>query len=279
MDAHVYLAVLAAAMLHAGWNSLVKVGNDRLSLLVLLAMVQGAVAVPGLVFAPAPAGEAIPWIAGAALLHSGYKVFLAKAYAHADLSQAYPLARGTAPLIVFLFSVLMFGEAFDPAETLAVVAISSGIFLMALKGGHGGRMDGKALVYAIGTAAFIAGYTMTGGIGARIAGTASGFLFWVVIGDALGMAAYVFLTRGRTGFGALVPVWKTGVLVGLVSLVAYWIVLWAFTVAPIALVAALRETSIVFATVIAALLVRENVSAWRWMSAGCIVVGAILMRF
>ena len=278
MDALVYLAVLAAAMLHAGWNSLVRVGTDRFSLLVLLALVQGAIAVPGLVFAPAPAGEAIPWIAVTALLHSGYKVFLEKAYAHADLSQAYPLARGTAPLIVFLFSVLMFGQAFDPAETLAVVAISAGIFLMALKGGHGRRMNGKALAYSIGTAAFIAGYTMTGGIGARIAGTATGFLFWVVIGDAMGMAAYAFLYRGRTAFAALLPAWKAGVFVGLVSLIAYWIVLWAFTVAPIALVAALRETSIVFATAIAALLVRENVSAWRWMSAGCIVAGAILMR-
>ena len=278
MDALVYLAVLAAAMLHAGWNSFVKVGNDRFSLLVLLALVQGVVAVPGLLVAPAPAEEAIPWIAVTALLHSGYKVFLAKAYAHADLSQAYPLARGTAPLIVFLFSVLMFGQAFDPAETLAVVAISAGILLMAFKGGHRGGMKGRALAYSIGTAAFIAGYTMTGGIGARIAGTATGFLFWVVIGDALGMSAYTLLFRGRTAFAALVPAWKAGVLVGLVSLIGYWIVMWAFTVAPIALVAALRETSIVFATLIAALLIRENVSTWRWLSAGCIVAGAILMR-
>ena len=278
METHVYLAVLGAAILHAGWNTLVKVGSDRLSILVLMSLVQAAIGASLLAFVPAPTADAVPWIATAAVLHTGYKVFLSRAYALADLSQAYPLARGTAPLIVFLLSVLVFAKAFKPIETAAVLAISTGILLMAVKGGRGGRMDGKALAYAIGTAAFIAGYTTAGGIGARIAGTPSGFLFWVVIGDSAGMAAYALAHRGRTAFSALIPVWKSGVFVGAISLGAYWIVMWAFTVAPIALVAALRETSILFATVLAALLIRERVSAWRWVSASCIALGAILMK-
>lgn len=278
MENHVFAAVLIAAFLHAGWNSVVKVGLDRVSTVLLLALVQAVIALPILPFVTQPAKEAWPWIIAAAVLHTGYKLFLVQAYAHADLSQAYPLARGTAPLIVTLFSVAFLGVSFDLASLTAILSISLGILLMAVKGSSAGRMRGKALFYAIGTAGLTASYTLVDGIGARIAGTSSGFILWMVLGDAVGMIAYAAWTRGPTAFPALLPAWKTGIAAGAMSLGSYWIAVWAFTQAPIALVAALRESSILFAVLIAAFVLREPVSGWRWASACAIVCGVALMK-
>lgn len=278
METSVFAAVLFAALLHAGWNAAVKVGLDRFSSILLLAIVQAAIALPLLPFVPLPAPEGWWWIGAAALLHAGYKLFLIQAYAHADLSQAYPLARGTAPLIVSVVSVLFLGVVFTSLQIAAIVAISAGILVMAFKGSDTGRMKGKALFYAIGTAGFTASYTLMDGVGARVAGTPSGFILWMVIGDAMVMVAFAVATRGRGVFRALVPAWKTGLAAGAMSLGSYWIAVWAFTQAPIALVAALRESSILFAILIAALVMREPVSRWRWASALLIAGGVVLTR-
>ncbi|WP_114391421.1 EamA family transporter [Notoacmeibacter marinus] len=278
MENHVFAAVLVAAFLHAGWNSVVKLGLDRVSTVLLLALVQALIAIPILPFVPRPATEAWSWIVAAAVLHTGYKVFLVQAYAHADLSQAYPLARGTAPLIVTLVSVTFLGVSLDPVSLLAILCISAGILVMAARGSADGRMRGNALFYAMGTAGFTASYTLVDGIGARIAGTSSSFILWMVIGDAIGMIAYVLWTRGRSALPAILPALKTGIAAGAMSLGSYWISVWAFTQAPIALVAALRESSILFAVLIAAFVLREPVSGWRWLSALAIAGGIALMK-
>lgn len=278
MENHVFVAVLLAAFLHAGWNSVIKVGLDRVSTVLLLALVQAVIALPILPFIAQPAMESWPWIVAAAVLHAGYKLFLVKAYANADLSQAYPLARGTAPLIVTVFSTLFLGARFEPMAVIAVGAISAGILLMAAKGAATGVMRGKALFYALGTAAFTASYTLVDGIGARIAGTPSGFVLWMAIGDAAIMAALAVSRRGAAAFGALLPAWKTGFAAGAMSLASYWIAVWAFTEAPIALVAALRESSILFALLIGVVLLREPVNKWRWTSAILIGAGVALMK-
>lgn len=278
MDTTVFAAVLFAALLHAGWNAAVKVGLDRFSSILLLAIVQAAIALPLLPFVPLPAPEGWWWIGAAALLHAGYKLFLIQAYAHADLSQAYPLARGTAPLIVSVVSILFLGVTFSGLQIAAIVAISAGILVMAFNGSDAGRMQGKALFYAMGTAGFTASYTLMDGVGARVAGTPSGFVLWMVIGDAMVMVAFAVAARGRGVFRALVPAWKTGLAAGAMSLGSYWIAVWAFTQAPIALVAALRESSILFAILIAAFVMREPVSRWRWTSALLIAGGVVLTR-
>ena len=278
METHVFAAVLLAAVLHAGWNSLVKMGLDRASTLLLLTLVQAGIAVALLPFVAQPSTESWIWILASAALHVGYKVFLMQAYSHADLSQAYPLARGTAPLIVTVWSVLILGATFTPSSVAAILAISLGILMMTAKGSSSGWMRGSAMFWALGTASFTASYTLVDGVGARIAGTSSGFILWMVIGDAIGMSAYAALTRGRATFSALLPVWKTGLAAGAMSLGSYWIAVWAFTQAPIALVAALRESSILFATVIAALVLSERVNRWRWISAFFIASGVALMK-
>lgn len=278
VENHVFVAVLLAAILHAGWNSVVKMDVDRVSTLLLLTLVQAGIAVALLPFVAQPATDAWTWILASAALHVGYKIFLTQAYAHADLSQAYPLARGSAPLIVAVWSVLILGATFTPSSVAAILAISLGILLMAAKGSSSGWMRGSAIFWALGTAGFTASYTLVDGVGARIAGTSSGFILWMVIGDAVGLTAFAALTRGRTAFSALLPVWKTGFAAGAMSLGSYWVAVWAFTQAPIALVAALRESSILFATVIAALVLSERVSRWRWTAVCIIACGVALMK-
>lgn len=278
MSTGVFIAILLAALLHASWNSVVKLGLDRVSTVLMLALVQALIALPLLPFVPQPAPAAWGWIAAAALLHAGYKIFLVRAYALADLSLVYPLARGAAPLLVMLVSVLALGARFSPAQSLAIGCISGGILLMALKGSGTGRISGRALFFALGTAGFTAAYTLVDGTGARIAGTASGFILWLVVGDALVMCLWAVLTRGPRAFPALLPAWRSGISAGAMSLGSYWIAVWAFTQAPIALVAALRESSILFAMAIAALVLNERVTPWRGIAACAIALGVALMR-
>ncbi|MFL5335976.1 MAG: EamA family transporter [Geminicoccaceae bacterium] len=279
MDATVFAAVLMAAFLHAGWNAVVNVGLDRLATVLLLSMVQSGLALGLLAFFPLPAAVSWRWLAASALLHTGYKLLLARAYAHGKLSQVYPLARGTAPLLVALAGAAVLGETLGRLQALAVLAIALGVVLMARNGGTDlGSTPPKALAYALGTAVCTASYSLVDGVGARLAGTASGFTLWMFVGDGLAMASWAAVTGGPAAFARLAPAWRGGLTAGAMSLGSYWIAIWAFTRAPIALVAALRETSVLFAMLIAALVLRERGDGWRWAAAGLIGTGVVLMR-
>ena len=278
MDTAVFLAVLGAAVMHAGWNAIVKVGLDRFSSILLMSMVQGAMALCLLPFFAAPLAAAWPWVAASALLHIGYKLFLIRAYEHGDLSQVYPLARGTAPLIVALVGAIWLGESMTAGKTAAVAAIALGVIVMSRSGGSLDRLPRKALLYALGTACFTASYTLVDGVGARIAETASGYVLWMFAGDALGLTGFALATRGPGALGRLLPAWRSGIAAGGLSLGSYWIAIWAFTLAPLALVAALRETSVLFAMLIGVFLLGERANPWRWISAGLILSGVVLMR-
>jgi multidrug transporter EmrE-like cation transporter len=190
MDLLTFSAVLGAAVLHAGWNAVVKVGLDRFSSILLLGLFQSAIALALVPFFPFPAAAAWNWLPTAWFLHTGYKLFLIRAYAHGDLSQVYPLARGAAPLMVAIFGAVALGETTDLAKSAAVVAIALGVILMALKGGGAevARLPRAALLYALGSAAFTASYTLVDGMGARVAGSASSFALWLFVGDGLAMA-------------------------------------------------------------------------------------------
>lgn len=265
--------------MHASWNAVVRVGLDRFSSILLLSMTQSALALALLPFTPTPAAAALPWIAAASLLHTGYKLFLIRAYQHGDLSQIYPLARGAAPPIVAVGGLIVLGERLPPLGWLSVVLIAGGVALMALRGGSGlGRLPGKALGYALGTAVFVAGYTLVDGQGARIAGSATAFAMWMFVGDGLVMLAYAFATRGPRAPVAVLSAWRTGLPAGALSLASYWIALWAFTRAPVALVAALRETSVLFAMLIGVLILKEEAGRWRWAAALAIAAGVVAMR-
>jgi drug/metabolite transporter (DMT)-like permease len=274
VSAAVFFAILFAAALHAGWNALVKLGLDRFSSVLFLALVQGGIALLLLPFFGLPPKAAWPWVLAGSALHSGYKLVLIRAYGHGDLSQVYPLARGTAPLIVAIVGALFLGEAMAPARVAAVVAIAAGIMLMASRGG----LTRAGLAWALATAAFTASYTLADGVGARIAGSASAFTLTMFVFDGLIMLAYGLAARGGPALVALLPAWRGGLAAGAMSLGAYWIAIWGFTQAPLAMVAALRETSVLFAMLIGAVLLKEKLTPRRWAAGALILAGVALMR-
>jgi len=278
LDTTVFLAVLGAAVMHASWNAIVKVGLDRFSSILLLSIAQGAIALLLLPFFAFPAAEAWPWLLGSALLHVGYKLFLIRAYEHGDLSQVYPLARGTAPLIVALVGALFLGEVMTAGKTVAVVTIALGVIVMSRGGTNLGRLSSKALLYALGTACFTASYTLVDGVGARLAATASGFTLWMFVLDATVLTGIAVASRGSQALTRLRPELRSGLVAGALSLGAYWIAIWAFTQAPLAQVAALRETSVMFAMLIGVVVLGERAGLWRWIAAGLILNGVVLMR-
>ena len=265
--------------MHAGWNALVKLSLDRFSAILLLALVQSLAALLLLPFVAVPAAASWPWLAASCLLHTGYKLFLIRAYAHGDLGQVYPLARGTAPLLVALFGALFLGELLGAAGFAAILAIALGVMIMSLRGGADvGRIHGKALAFALGTAGFTSAYTLVDAVGARLSATASGFAMWMFVFDGAAMLAVALGARGPRVLPAVLPAWRSGLVAGLLSLGSYWIAIWAFTRAPVAMVSALRETSILFAMLIGVAFLGEAGGRWRWLAAGLIVAGIVLLR-
>ena len=276
MSLGVFLAVLLAAALHAGWNAVVKGGADKLAGMAGMCLghaVPGALAV--LLFPPV-AAEAWPWIAGSVALHFGYQWFLLRAYGLGDLSQVYPLARGSAPLIVALVSVLALGATLSGAELLAVGLIACGVAAMGLT--RAGDASRAAVVAALVTGCFIAGYSLVDGVGARASGSPVAFFGWIAMLGAVPFGLYA--QWRRPGLVRRLP-WVAPAAFfggGWASFAAYAIVVWAFTQAPIALVTALRETSIVFALLIGAFVLRERVDLPRVAAAFVTLCGVAAMR-
>ena len=279
MNATVFAAVLFAALLHAGWNALVKLGLDRFSSMLAMALFQSAIALLLLPFFPVPADESWPWLLAGTGLHTGYKLFLLRAYSLGALSEVYPVARGTAPLIVTLIGALWLGEALTPVRLAAIAAIAGGILLMAAPAaGSPLRANLPALGWALGTACFTAGYTLVDGVGARMAGSASGFALWLFLLDGAAMLAIGAGSRGRAAVSTLLSAWRGGLAAGAMSLGSYWIAIWAFTQAPLALVAALRETSVLFALLIGLVFLGERPNRLRLLAAAMIAGGILLIR-
>ena len=279
MTTPVLLAVLFAALLHASWNAVVKLGLDRFAAMLVMALMQSGIALLLTPFFAPPAAAALPWLLLGSALHTGYKLVLVRAYSHGDLSEVYPVSRGTAPLIVAVTGVALLGETMTPLRYAAVAAIAGGILLMSGGSGAGKATNRRALAWALGTACFTAGYTLADGIGARLAGSVSGFAVWLFVLDGLAMLTVgTFLRGGRAIGAAVAAAWRPGLAAGAMSLGSYWIAIWAFTKAPLALVAALRETSVLFAMLIGTLFLGETVGARRWLAAGLIGLGVALIR-
>ena len=230
-------------------------------------------------FLPLPAPESWPYIALSVLLHQGYSIFLLLAYRYGDLSHVYPLARGSAPLIVAFLSLTLLGEQLSRGALLAVFMIGAGVVSLSFTRGAQGLRDPWAVFFALGTGLFIAGYTVTDGAGARLAGGAHGYSAWMLGLEGLPIAVFVLWKRRTRALAQVGRIWKPAVLMGLISLAAYWTVIWAMTVAPIALVAALRETGIVFAVLFGVLFLKERLSLARLAAAFMTLAGAALLKF
>lgn len=277
MSFTVFLAVLAAALLHAGWNALLRVGTSRVAAMMVLSAGQGAIGLAIILTRDPPTAAVWPWILASGLIHTGYQTFLAFAYEHGDLGRVYPLARGTAPMITLLVSALWLAEAVSPIETAGILVLGSGIGLLAGGVWNGGESR-RMLPYAFGSALATAGYTMVDGIGARALGDPVTYLGWVMVVAGVVFATVMLALRGRGAIPAAPRVWVLGMIGSAASYVAYAVVVWAMTQAPIPLVAGLRETSILFAVLIGWLVFGERMTPAKALSVGLIASGVVLTR-
>lgn len=279
MTLTVFFAVLAAAAMHASWNALIKMRGDRFASISLTSLGMSLAALPVIPFVEFPAAAVWPFIVASLVIHVGYRLFLVMAYEAGDLAQTYPLARGAAPLMTTIGAIFLLAELPTPLAVLGIVLLSTGTLLMSFRGGAGlGRLDRRAVGFALTTSIFVAAYTLTDGSGARLAATASSYAAWLFLCDGLVSIAIGFYYRGRRLLSVMKAEWHVGVLTGLLSAASYWIAMWAMTKAPIASVAALRETSILFAMLISVFALREKMTGWRVAAALCIVAGVAALR-
>jgi drug/metabolite transporter (DMT)-like permease len=274
----VFLMVLAAALVHATWNALVKTDSNRLALIRLLSFTQFTLSLCLVPFVAAPAPESWPYLAASTVLSTGYMLFLNRAYQTADLSLVYPLARGVAPFIVAVVSVGFLGEQLGRASQLAILLIGLGITSLALARGAASLRDWRPVVLALMTGSFIGAYTIVDGLGARAAGSPHGYMIWLSLITALLIVGCVcWLQRGRRTPLSLRSR-NAGIAAGIMSYGSTWVVIWALSLAPLALVSALRETGIVFAVIIGIVFLKERVNLARLASIALTLIGTTLLK-
>ena len=277
MSLTVFLAVLAAAFLHAAWNAGIKTGASKQTAMLILTVWQGLGGLALVLWRPLPAAEVWPWLLASGAVHTVYQLFLAYAYEQGDLSRVYPLARGAAPLIVMGVSLVLLSDPIAPMEYLGAAVLGAGIMMMALGALRSGESR-RLVPYALGSATATAAYTVIDGLGARIAGDPIGYVGWLLMLAALFYLPVILLLKGPGIARASHRAWRMGALGGIASLAAYGIVLWAMTQAPIALVAALRETSILFAMLIGWWVFGDRMDRVKIGAGALIIAGVVLTR-
>jgi drug/metabolite transporter (DMT)-like permease len=279
MDPFVFAAVLFAAACHAGWNAAAKKGLDPLVTTVLMSVCATLVATPFVPLVGLPAVAAWPWLIASVLIHLFYFAALIESYRAGDMGQVYPIARGAAPLLTAAGSALLIGEHIGPVAWTGILLLVAGVILMSLRGGREfARLDRRAVGFALFTAVTICAYSLVDGIGARLAGSAHAYSAALFVGIGPVMLAYALARNGA----AVVPLmrrnWGAGLAGGALQVGSYAIAIWAMTVAPIAIVAALRETSVLFGALIAVIILREPLRPVRVAAAILIVFGLALIR-
>lgn len=272
----VYGVVLFAALLHAAWNAIVKAGSDTLLTTILVAGFAALLAGLALPFLEPPAAPSWPYIAASAILQIIYFWLLARNYQVADLSRSYPLMRGCAPLIVAVVSVWWVGERLTATTWAGIAIICAGILCMA----GPGRAGRRGLGLALGNACIIATYTLVDGVGARLSGAPAAYTLWIFLLAGLALAVWALARAPKRELLIRYTCrnWHLGLIGGCGTVVSYGLALWAMTLAPVAVIAALRETSILFATAISALILKEKLTTARIVAASVMALGAATLR-
>jgi drug/metabolite transporter (DMT)-like permease len=239
----------------------------------------GIVAIPLLVVFGWPRLEAWPWLIGSVVLHLAYYIALTEAYRRADMGQIYPIARGGAPLLTAGASLIVVGEPIALQAAIGIAVLASGVALMSLRGARKHEpLDPAAIGFALATAVIICGYTLVDGLGARAAGDPHAYSAALFVIDGVPIVVFALWRLGLSGLTPMRRFAGPGLAGGAMSLASYWIAIWAMTVAPIALVAALRETSVLFAVVIAVVVLKEPFGPVRAAAAAPMVGGIVLIR-
>jgi len=274
MPIHLVLLVLFAALLHASWNALLRGGADRLWSMTMMCVAIAIVCSVAALFLSPPAPESWGYALLSALLHVGYNLFLVRSYRVGDLGQIYPISRGSSPALITLGAALFAGETITPGELLGIGLVSGGIMSLAFRGRS---LSVPSLPYALGTGCFIAAYSVVDGIGARLSGAPLAYTVWMsALWGVLMPLVYIGLRDARSLFSVR-PGMLTAVVGGLVSLLAYAIVIYAMSEAPLGAVSALRETSVLFAALLGYLFLGEKLTVRRMLACVVIASGAIII--
>ena len=281
MDLSVFLAVLLAAACHAGWNASIKRTLNPLATTVLIAIGAGLVALPAIPFTGWPEPASWPWLIASIVIHLFYFAGLIESYRTGDMGQVYPIARGAAPLMTAAMTTIFVGERLGLYGWGGIVLLAAGVLLISLRGGRDlAKLDRPAVGFALFTAVTICAYSVVDGIGARAAGPGKATAYSTVLFVSIApvVVVYALVRRGYAVLPQMVPFWKIGLGGGALAVISYSIAIWAMTVAPIAIVAALRETSVLFGALIAVVILKEPLRPARIVAALVIVCGLILLR-
>jgi phosphonate utilization associated putative membrane protein len=270
-------AVLFGALLHASWNALVKSSADKALDTALIHLLGSLLAVPLVLWLGWPPAESWPYILASVTIHIGYYIALTGAYRHGDLGLTYPLMRGTAPLLVALSASLTVGEHLSPLAWAGVLGISCGVLALGLS--RHAIDSPRAVAFALSNAVIIAIYTVVDALGARASGDALRYVAALFLLDGWPFAVIVFLRRGgAVAWPYARRRWPVALGAALASLGSYGIALWAMTRAPVAVVAALRETSVLFAALLGNWFLNEAFTLRRVVGTGAIVAGVMALR-
>ncbi|MGE5839728.1 MAG: DMT family transporter, partial [Deltaproteobacteria bacterium] len=275
---HVMLIVLLAALLHAAWNAFIKSGEDTLLETTLL--VTGAGVIAGLILplVPLPAQTSWFFLAASVAIHCVYFSLVALAYRTGELSFAYPMMRGSAPLFTAVLTVFVVGDPLGTGGWSGILLLCAGILWLSRDGWKSANSQKHALAFALLNAAVIVAYTVVDGLGVRASGNAWSYVLWLFFLNTFPLLAIGFASNARAVFSTPLRGWMKGFGGGLCTVLAYGLALWAMTQAPIALVAALRETSVLIGTALGALLLKERFGPSRWFAAALITAGAVVMK-
>lgn len=276
MPTEVLLAVLFAAAMHAGWNALVKINAEPIIAMGLIMLCTSLVALVFIPFVDFPTPEIWPFLLVTLVLHFGYKYYLVKAYAQGDFGQIYPIARGSGPLWVLLLSLVVFDVTFSGTQIIAIILIIFGIASLA----HfkPGKSSNSGIYFALVTGMWIAGYTMVDGYVVNQIGQLQSYVVWLFFFDGLIAAVWAYQYNSRVFLNSLSQHWFVAIGGGLMSIAAYALCLWAMTQAPVAMVAALRETSVLFGAMLGSWLFKEAFGIRRWACAAFIFSGLVLVK-
>lgn len=278
MPLDVFGVVILAAVAHASWNALLKAAPDQRGMFKVMFSAQIVVALAILPFVPFPSVASLPYLAASATIGVGAMFLLSYAYRLGDLSQAYPLSRGSAPLFVALISTVVLGVELAPASLAGIVLIGIGVTSLSLRRGMGGWQNGPLIMVALANGMIIALCSLLDGYGARLSGSTHGYVATL----ALALSSLMVITMRFTRRGTATPLSshtiRMGLLAGILSLASVWLVIWAMTQVSIPLVSALRESSIVFATAIGIYFFKEIPGALRLLSIAIVLVGMTILR-
>ena len=278
METLAILLALAAAVLHATWNAMIKVNTDRYAAMTALAGF-GALSGPVLILLDAtPAAAAWAFLITSVLLHIGYNTFLILAYRVADLSHAYPLARGSAPMLATAGGVLLSGDMLSTTAFIGIAVVCVGILILSLNYSIA-RMGWGGLGWPLATGLMISAYTVVDGMGVRASGAPLGYIGWLFFLDAFPLVIWALMRQRRAGLRRIAAAWKTGLFGGAMSFAAYGLVIYAMSFAAIGPVAAVRETSVIIAAGIGAFLLKEGMGLRRVLASVVVVAGVVLLTF